>query len=130
MIVLSASLTGNAYDFSAKNSDGVIIYYNVLNETERTCEVTYAEQITSYDYSTISKDYEGAIVIPSSVIGYKVSQIGQGAFTCCRNMTSVSIPNSVTNIRRSAFNSCSGLTSITIPNSVTTIGGLAFYECI
>jgi hypothetical protein len=43
------------------------------------------------------------------------------------NLTSITIPNSVTSIGSDAFYYCSGLTSITIPNSVTTIGEQAFF---
>ena len=55
--------------------------------------------------------------------------MGEGAFSYCSVLTSVTIPNSVTSIGDHAFYSCSGLTSITIPNSVTNIGDYAFYLC-
>ncbi len=44
----------------------------------------------------------------------------------CKNTI---IPNSVTAIGDGAFSRCYGLTSITIPNSVTYIGESAFYGC-
>lgn len=47
-----------------------------------------------------------------------------------RNLTSITIPNSVTSIGSSAFSGCTGLTSITIPDSVTSIGSSAFEYCI
>jgi len=46
------------------------------------------------------------------------------------NLTSTSIPNSVSNISNDAFFSCYGLTSIIIPKSVTKIGNNAFNFCI
>jgi len=58
-----------------------------------------------------------------------VTSIGEGAFSCCTDLTSVTIPNSVTNIGNWAFNYCPRLTSITIPNSVTSIGDHAFSDC-
>ena len=65
-----------------------------------------------------------SITIPNSV-----TSIGDGAFGYCSSLTSVTIPNSVTSIEESAFFGCSSLTSVTIPNSVTSIGMYAFGEC-
>ena len=55
--------------------------------------------------------------------------IGNSAFSSCRSLASITIPNSVTSIGSWAFEGCSSLTSVTIPNSVTSIGSRAFYDC-
>ncbi len=55
--------------------------------------------------------------------------IGSSAFSQCKSLTSITIPESVTSIDSSAFNSCTDLTSITIPASVTSIGSNAFAAC-
>ena len=65
-----------------------------------------------------------SVTIPNSV-----NYIGDKAFDCCKSLTSVSIPNSVISIGNEAFSSCEGLTNITIPDSVTTIGNGAFSDC-
>ena len=65
-----------------------------------------------------------SITIPDSV-----TSIGNAAFSGCSSLTNVTIPDSVTSIGGSAFRECSGLTSITIPDSVTSIGGSAFEGC-
>ena len=117
------------YDFSAKNSDGVTIYYNIIDETAKTCEVTSPVNKNDYELTDTDDTYAGDVYIPSSANGYRVTGIGSLAFKSCKNMTSVSIPSSVTSIGYGAFQYCTGLTTVTIPNSVTSIGGYAFYRC-
>ena len=123
-IMLCVALPTLAHDFEV---DG--IYYNYLDKTAKTVEVTYKGS-SNYDYSN---EYTGSVTIPSSVTysgaTYSVTSIGDYAFLDCSSLTSVTIPNSVTSIGSSAFSGCSGLTSITIPNSVTSIGDFAFYDC-
>jgi hypothetical protein len=89
----------------------------------------------------------GAVVIPGTISNLPVSTIGSDAFYGITNVTSVTMPNSVTSIQNDAFNYCSltgvtlstnlaeildeafslsGLTNITIPGSVTNIGNGVF----
>ena len=44
-------------------------------------------------------------------------------------ITSLTLPNSITTIKDFAFSGCTGLTDVTIPNSVTSIGSYAFQGC-
>ena len=67
--------------------------------------------------------------IPNGVTTIGESAFEGSAFAGHENMTSVTIPNSVTNICKNAFYRCSGLTSITIPENVITIGDYAFGNC-
>ena len=77
--------------------------------------------------------YFGDVIIPTKVIfggkEFTVTAIGDNAFVGCKNMTSITIPNTVEIIGHNAFDACSGLTSIVIPPSVTTIGYQAFQGC-
>ena len=57
------------------------------------------------------------------------TQIIQDAFSGCTNLTSITMPNTVTSIGNGAFYYCPLLISVTIPNSVTSIGSTAFYNC-
>ncbi len=94
-----------------------------LNETDHTAEVCKLSD----------GKYSGDVTIPSTIvykgIVYSVTTIGSQAFSYCRGLTSITIPESVTSIGNVAFWNCTGLTSVTIPNSVTSIGNVAFWNC-
>ena len=109
--------------------DGIAYH---LDRVTKEASVTYnGEQPLNSPDAT--GGYTGVITIPSSIthegVTYKVTTIGKFAFRYCKEITSITIPNSVTNIEKQAFGFCSGLTSITIPNSVTKIGAAAFQFC-
>ena len=65
-----------------------------------------------------------SITIPSSV-----TEIDEEVFAGCSGLTSLPISSSVTKIGKRAFEGCTGLTSVTIPSSVTSIDQFAFYGC-
>ena len=92
---------------SAQNSVKIDdIYYN-LNSNDKTAEVTHG-------------GYSGVIVIPSTVtkddVEYTVTSIASNAFYNSSQMTSVTIPKSVTTIklRRDFFYNCNKLASIVV----------------
>ncbi|MDR1787232.1 MAG: leucine-rich repeat protein [Treponema sp.] len=76
-----------------------------------------------------SNETIGKAVIPGKFSGKTVTAIGDGAFTRCDGLTSVSIPRKVTSIGSRAFAGCTGLSSVKVPNSVTVIGDYAFSGC-
>ncbi len=68
-------------------------------------------------------------LIKKVIIRNGITNICNGAFEFCVNLTDVTISDSVTKIGDDAFRSCESLTSVTIPNSVTVIGDYAFFMC-
>ncbi len=77
--------------------------------------------------------YEGDIVIPETVYdlekdkSYTVVTVGTSAFKDCKELTSVTLPNTITGICNQAFRATPKLTSVNIPSSVDSIGAFAFY---
>ena len=100
-----------AYDIEVKNADGVTIYYNYTSD--------------GLELEVTKGSYSGDVVIPDEVTYMnrtrKVTSIGDDVFYKCRDLTSVTIGNSVKSIDYNAFAYCSGLKSVTIPNSVTIL---------
>ena len=73
--------------------------------------------------------FEGCSELTSLTLPSSVTSIDIAAFYGCWMLTSLTIPSSVTSIGDYAFEGCSGLTSLTIPSSVTSIGWHAFEGC-
>lgn len=121
--VLSApNLVGDVGEYSFFKDN--IHYYNVGNSL----------RVDGYNNDMLSN-----VVIPSSITicnghTYNVTEIGitstigRCAFLNA-NITTISLPNTITRIGICAFRNCSSLQSINIPNSVTHIGTCAFTNC-
>ena len=105
LLISLFSVKASAHDIEVKNSDGVTICYNYINNNTELAVSYRGSSINSYH-----DEYSGNVVIPESV-------------------TYNGKTYSVTSIGISAFYGCSGLTSVTIPNSVTSIGDYAFDGC-
>ena len=103
LLVLAASTGANfAYDFKSGN-----LCYNILSADNHTVEVTHEEEI--YYKSDRAYFYEFDTVIIPSIVQYNNDQynvvsIGVMAFSCCDNIKSLTIPNSVKSINTRAFN--------------------------
>ncbi len=117
---------GQIGDFSFKTTDGInyLIFY-IGNDNDLVLPENYKGENYAIEKSVFSNFTNlTSITIPNSV-----TSIGGGAFYKCSNLTSITIPNSVTSIGDGAFEGCSGLTNVTIGNSVIRIRYRAFYNC-
>ncbi|MBR5393534.1 MAG: leucine-rich repeat protein [Bacteroidaceae bacterium] len=104
------------------------IFYNLSGDE---AEVTFQEY-DEYNAVYIS-NYTGNIVLPASITyngkTYRVTGIRSYAFADCKNLLSVTIPESVTSFGESAFYDCSSLVSATIPGNVKSISPDTFLNC-
>ena len=87
------------------------------------------EDKKSYTVDACRDSAKGNLIIPSEYNGLPVTNICEYAFTMCSELTSITIPDSVTSIGSRAFSDCEKLKTITIGGGVKSIGTLAFYNC-
>lgn len=66
------------------------------------------------------------LVIPATVSGFTVTDIGEEAFVDNDVIETVSFPNGLEYIRSRAFDGCSNITSLTFPNTILGIGFCSF----
>lgn len=67
--------------------------------------------------------------IHTVIVENGVKSIGEYAFHSLENITSVSLPETLTTIEDSGFGFCKKLTSIQLPASLTSIGAYVFRQC-
>jgi len=81
-----------------------------------------------------------SVTIPKNVTsiaaGTKVSNkasstevIGDGAFSDCVMLETITLPDSLTLVGKAAFSGCQALKQIAIPSATKTIGDYAFFDC-
>lgn len=113
---------------TAVGTGKVNITATTFNKKKATCVVTVK---TSADDDFQMSDgvvtgYTGKggdIVVPAEDHdGHAITAIGDGAFSGCTGLTSISFPLTLVTIGNSAFNGCTGITNIEVPNSVNYIG--------
>ena len=58
-----------------------------------------------------------------------VTQLGEGVFNGCKQLTNMVIPEGVTELGKALFAYCSVLTSVTLPTTLQRVGKESFYNC-
>ncbi len=85
------------------------------------------EEINSYTAKlTKYKGNDTYVIIPESIEGHTVTQLGYGLFTNNTTITKVSIPRGVTEIPDSCFYRAENLETVFMPHGIQRIGGSAF----
>ncbi|MCM1306185.1 MAG: leucine-rich repeat protein [Bacteroides sp.] len=93
--------------------------------------ITYTLSDDGASYSVTG--YRGTfneIAVESTYKGLPVTTIENDVFKDCLDLTSVTLPESLTKIGSSTFSGCTELKKINIPNNVTSIGSSAFSGCV
>ena len=109
----------------------VLLVLTSLPVTVQAVAGDYRYTVKSDRTSRITAYFGSAseLILPETLDGYPVSEIGMGAFSYLDCLRSVVIPDRVTAIADSAFASCANLTAVAFPESLTGIGSFAFYNC-
>ena len=112
-----------------EDMDGVFDYVKITACDQSVTEVEIPSKIKGLPVTIIEEAFYGCENLTSITIPESVTSIGDLAFFYCKNLISITIPDGVTSIGVNAFGYCTSLTSITIPNSVTSIGNYALEYC-
>lgn len=119
-------------------TDGVIggtLYFDTSTGTITDCtmqvtEVIIPEKINDVTVIAIGKDaFSSCRLLESVYVPETVKSIGESAFSGCFSLTTVNIPNGIEEIKSSTFSTCTSLETIDIPASVTDLSGSAFSNC-
>lgn len=115
----------------------IVAKYNVVTTSQAT-RLTYNTTAAMFTEMYIDGDK-----LPSVVDSYKFSStgvhtvkyvlvdattIGENAFRECRQMTEITIPDSVTTLGNNAFRFCTSLVNIVFNNTLMSIGAGCFYS--
>ncbi|MCQ2200086.1 MAG: leucine-rich repeat domain-containing protein [Paludibacteraceae bacterium] len=124
---------GTQVKYLADDIDRISVKYSAVPVEKTGLSFSYDETAMTASVTGVEDWDVTSVEIPSKVFydgkEYDVTSFGAWAFSSCKSLTSVVIPNSVTEIGRTAFAWCTSLTSIEIPESVTSIGESAFTWC-
>lgn len=100
---------------------------NEIWYTSSTNDVVILSNVAGFGAEIVSHGYSNG----RGVIKFdkNISNVCNGAFRDCREITSVIIPEGVTTIGSNAFNQCNKLESVKLPKTLKNIEYYAFFNC-
>ncbi len=105
------------------------INYTTSGNKATVAKYTIDKTVTPYD----TLFYAGDIVIPATITyggtEYNVVATAANAFVDCKDLTSLTLPESCVTIGRNCFKGCSSLTVSPIPMTATSVGSGVFNGC-
>ena len=99
-----------------------------FKDCDSMTEVTIPWYVQYIDSAFLGCDSLKKVVFEKNNTLIKIRDFS-GAFSGCRALESVTIPDGVEAVSAEAFNGCVRLTSITLPDTIETIGESAFKNC-
>ena len=119
LVMLLSCINIFAHDFEVDD-----IYYTITSSTDKTVAVSFKGD----DEFSYHCEYSGSIVIPECVVyngfAYDVTSITWGTFSECKDVTSITIPNSVTQIGVGALDDTSWYKNL--PDGVIYINNVLY----
>lgn len=112
----------------ADTTQGIVWKYK-LNKAQNTENEDFITNLTCTIQNPMILAKTQSIVIPETINGVKVTEIGNNAFKGISMIKNITIADSITRICSEAFSGCSSLETITIGNNVTKMGDNVFYGC-
>lgn len=124
-----------------KKSISIVLVLSIIASFFAMCGVTAFAENDIMDYFTYEivddevtitdcdESISGDVVIPDTIEGYPVVQLGEFCFSDCTEITSVTLPEGLETIDYDVFVNCSKLTDIKFCSTLTYIGPGAFENC-
>ena len=143
-ITIPSSVTsiGNCAFWNCKSLESITIPSNVTtigHEVFLDCESLKSIQVAQGNTVFDSRENCNAIIetasntmitgCQSTIVPEGITILGNGAFSSCKNLKSITLPSSVTSIGDYAFFGCGSLENINIPEGITCIGDSTFSCC-
>ena len=134
-MTLTVVLGSYAHQFAKTNNIPYIFKDYSEAESEQIKKLTFKEilndndEVIAYSVTDCDASIAGVFTIPDKFNEKAVTEIGNGAFASCFNLTSVIIPDSVVSLGEEAFYFCDRLETVTLSSNITVIPNSAFAYC-
>ncbi|MDL2241758.1 leucine-rich repeat protein [Bacteroidales bacterium OttesenSCG-928-L03] len=127
LIALLLAITTGAWAQTTGKAGEKITY--TLSADKDTLTLSGTGPMTNFSSAGNISWYSHLEKIKKVIVEDGITSIGDYAFWCCRDLTSIDMPACLTSIGVEAFVNCKALKSISLPPNLTSIGELAFDDC-
>ena len=113
----------NAY-YAGNDSNPYLILIKPINKTIESCEINNRCRIIYPEAFTGCKSLQ-SIYVPNNI-----ENLSYGSFVGCSSLVSVTIGSGVSAIEQYTFSNCTSLTTVTLAGTITNIKSGAFENCL